>query len=130
MSESLDQSIVRLSKMVENYSDEVKQEIEESLDSTADKIIDYIIQNCPRSDGGSNHLADSFVKTEIGSGANKVIYISSNKKGRLVHLIELGFKHKNGSHVPPRPFLRPAYDTFTPKMLEEIKKLISGGGSK
>lgn len=128
MSESLDQSMVRLSKMVESYSDEVKQEIEELLDSTADKIIDYIIQNCPRSDG-SNHLADSFVKTEVGSGVNKTIYISSKTKGSLVHLIELGFKHISGKHVAARPFMRPAYDIFTPKMLEEIKKLISGGGS-
>ena len=56
-----------------------------------------------------------------------MIYISSKTKSRLVHLIELGFKHRSGRHVAAKPFLRPAYDKFTPEMLEEIKKIISGG---
>ena len=97
------------------------------LDETADKILNYIFSNCPRSGLGSNHLADSFIKTEVGSGLKKTIYISSKTKGRLVHLIELGFKHRSGKHVSAQPFMRPAYDTFTPEMLEEIKKIIEGG---
>lgn len=72
-------------------------------------------------------MADSFVKTPLGDGVQKVIYISSKSKGRLVHLIELGFKHKSGRHVAARPFLRPAYESFTPEMLEEIKNIIHGG---
>jgi len=44
----------------------------------------------------------------------------------LVHLIEFGFMHRSGKYVNPRPFLRPAYDTFTPKMLEDIKVIIRG----
>lgn len=127
MSESLDNIGVRLTGMIASYTADVKKEAEESLDKTADEIIDYIKQNCPRGDT-SNHLADSFIKTEVGSGVNKTIYISSKTKGPLVHLIELGFKHRSGKHVAARPFLRPAYDTFTPQMLEEIKKIISGGG--
>ena len=70
----------------------------------------------------------SFIKTEVGSGLKKTIYISSKTKGRLVHLIELGFKHRSGKHVSAQPFMRPAYDTFTPEMLEDIKKIIERGG--
>ena len=125
MAISLDNMTIKISELIQKYTDEVKEAIDE-LDKTADEILDYIKTNAPR--GKSNtHLADSFVKTEIGSGVNKVIYISSKTKSRLVHLIELGFKHRSGRHVAAKPFLRPAYDKFTPEMLEEIKKIISGG---
>ncbi len=126
---SLDKIGVRLSDIVEQYTEEIQSDVVATLDKTADEIIDYITSHCPKTDTGSEHLADSFIKTEVGSGANKIIYISSKTKGRLVHLIELGFKHRSGKHVPARPFMRPAYDTFTPEMLEDIKKIISGGNA-
>ena len=126
MNKTLDNVVTSISSLVSNYADEVAKQVEHELDETANEILDYIQKNCPRGDGGL-HLADTFVKTEVGSGVKKVIYISSNKKGRLVHLIELGFKHRSGRHVEARPFMRPAYNEFTPKMLEDIKAIIKGG---
>lgn len=127
MAVSVDEIGTKLTDIIKDYASEVQEEVLKRFELTADEILDYIKNNCPRSDGGSNHLADTFVKTEVGSGLNKIIYISSQKKGRLVHLIELGFKHRSGRHVPARPFMRPAYDTFTPEMLEDIKSIIKGG---
>jgi hypothetical protein len=121
MSESLDSFSLKLSDIIENYSDDVKADVEKKLDETASEVLNYIKENCPRSGNGNNHLADSFILTTVGSGANKTIFISSGTKGRLVHLVELGFKHKSGKFVMARPFMRPAYETFTPEMLEEIK---------
>ena len=125
---SLDKVGVRISDLIKNYTDEVKEGLEDRLDKTAQDILEYIKNNCPRSAYGSNHLADSFILTTLGSGANKVIYISSGTKGRLVHLVELGFKHVSGKFVEARPFMRPAYEMFTPDMLEDIKKIIESGG--
>ena len=125
---SIDELGVRISDLIKNFTDDVKDGLEDRLDQTAKEILEYIKKNCPRSDSGSNHLADSFILTTVGSGANKTIYISSGTKGRLVHLVELGFKHKSGKHVEARPFMRPAYETFTPQMLEDIKKIIQRGG--
>lgn len=125
---SLDELGVRITDLIKDFTDDVKDGLEDRLDETAKQIVDYIKNNCPRSNGGSNHLADSFILTTVGSGANKVIYISSGTKGRLVHLVELGFKHKSGKHVEARPFMRPAYETFTPQMLEDIKNIIQRGG--
>lgn len=127
MAVSVDEIGTKLTDIIKDYASEVQEEVLKRFELTADEILDYIKNNCPRSDGGSNHLADTFVKTEVGSGLNKIIYISSQKKGRLVHLIELGFKHRSGRHIPARPFMRPAYDTFTPEMLEDIKSIIKGG---
>ncbi len=125
---SLDELGVRISDLIKDYADNVKEGLEDRLDETAKQILDYIKSNCPRSDSGTNHLADSFILTIVGSGVNKTIYISSGTKGRLVHLVELGFKHISGKHVEARPFMRPAYETFTPEMLEDIKKIIERGG--
>lgn len=46
---------------------------------------------------------------------------------RDTHLLEFGYTHRSGKYVGPRPFMRPAYDMFTPKMLEDIKEIISKG---
>lgn len=127
MSANMDNLSAKLTDLVENYVDEVQKDVLDRFNLTADEILSYIEKNCPRGDGGSNHLATSFIKTEVGTGINKTIYISSKTKGRLVHLIELGFRHRSGKHVAARPFLRPAYDEFTPKMLEDIKSIIKGG---
>ena len=126
MKETLDNIATRISSLVSEYTDDVIKQVEHELDKTSNEILDYIQKNCPRGNG-KLHLADTFVKTEVGSGMKKVVYISSNKKGRLVHLIELGFKHRSGKHVEARPFMRPAYNEFTPKMLEDIKAIIRGG---
>ena len=125
---SIDELGVRISDLIKDYADDVKEGLEDRLDETAKQILDYIKSNCPRSDSGTNHLADSFILTTIGSGVNKTIYISSGTKGRLVHLVELGFKHISGKHVEARPFMRPAYEMFTPEMLDDIKQIIQNGG--
>ena len=110
---------------VSSYTDEVIKALAAKLDETADKILEYIKSNAPRS-GQKDGLADDFVKADVGSGVNKTIVIYGKEKGMLVHLIEFGFMHRSGKYVNPRPFLRPAYDTFTPKMLEDIKVIIRG----
>lgn len=129
MKTNLDNLGINLSKLVDEYASDIKEDVVARLDETADAILEYIASHCPRTGVGGNHLADSFVKTEVGAGVNKTVYISSKTKGRLVHLVELGFKHRSGVHVAAQPFMRPAYDTFTPEMLEDIRKIIRGGGA-
>lgn len=122
---TLDNLTEKIMDEVNNYSDELKKELEQKLDETADKIIEYIKENAPRS-GRREALADSFIKEDIGEGYNKTIMIYSKTKGRMVHLIEFGFIHKSGQYINPQPFLRPAFDQFTPKMLEDVKGIIRG----
>ena len=117
-----------IEKAVKDYSKEVELAIVRRLEETADQILDYIKENAPRSPWTKEHLGDSFVKESYGDGVNKTIVIYSKTKGSIVHLIELGFKHRSGKLISARPFMRPAYDELTPKMLEDIKKIINGGG--
>lgn len=117
----------KLSELVSAYSQETKHAVNARIESCADEILEYVKANAPRSKEFSNHLADSFVKTVVGEGENKIIYISSKSKYRLVHLVELGFRHSSGKHISGRPFLRPSYDKFTPQMMEDIKRIITHG---
>ena len=119
----------KISDMIKDYSVATKAQINKRIDECADEIIDYLRSNTPKSIGFGSHLADSFIKTEVGKGENRIIYISSKTKYRLVHLVELGFRHTSGKHISGRPFLRPSFDTFTPKMMEDIKRIIAHGTS-
>lgn len=110
---------------IKEYTDDVKKELERNLDETGAKILEYVIANTPRS-GRKGAMADEFTKTEIGEGINKTIVIYAKEKGRLVHLIEFGFQHKGGKYVAARPFMRPAFEYFTPKMLDDIRGIIRG----
>ena len=123
---SLDELGVAISNMVEEYAKDIMAKLEKRLDETAQEIVKYITTHAPRS-GGSKPFADSFVAEAQGSGINKSIVIFSSEKGKLTHLLEFGFTHRSGKYVGPRPFMRPAYDLLTPKMLEDIKSIIEKG---
>jgi len=123
---TLDELGVAISSMVDDYAQDIIIKLEERLDETAQEIVKYISSNAPRS-GGSKPFADSFIAEPQGSGINKSIVIFSNEKGKLTHLLEFGFTHRSGKYVGPRPFMRPAYDLLTPKMLEDIKRIIEKG---
>lgn len=125
---TLDELGVSISNMVDDYAREIIVKLEKRLDETALEIVKYISNHAPRS-GGSKPFANSFVAEAQGSGINKSIVIFSNEKGKLTHLLEFGFTHRSGKYVGPRPFMRPSYDLFTPKMLEDIKSIIEKGNA-
>ncbi len=122
---TLNDFVDEINNGISEYAHSVKKELEQELNNTADKILEYIITNAPRS-GRKKAMADEFIKTDIGQGYNKTIVIHAKEKGRLVHLIEFGFQHRNGKYIAARPFMRPAFDYFTPKMLDDIRRIISG----
>lgn len=124
---SLDELGLKISELVNEYTDDIKIAMEKVLDDTAVKVLQYIKSKAPRS-GQSEGFADSFVALPEGEGLNKKIAIYSSTKGRLTHLLEFGFTHRGGKFVGPRPFMRPAYDAFAPDMLEQIKNIIEKGG--
>ena len=122
---TVDNFISAIEKEVNDYSKQTLADIEKALDETADKILAYIKSNTKRS-GRSSALADDFIKEYSGTGITKTITIHAKSKGSITHLIEFGFTHKSGQYVGARPFLRPAFDELSPKMIEDIKRIISG----
>lgn len=123
---SLDNLGSEIYNLIETYSESKKIELEKLLDYTADKILDYIQKNAPRSNK-KNAVADSFTKLDVGKGIHKQVIIYSKSRGRIIHFIEFGFKHRNGRFIPARAFMRPAFDRFSVEMIEEIKAIIMRG---
>lgn len=123
---TLDDLSSNIMSIVSEYKEEIQKELEGLLDKTADEMLKYIQNNAPRS-GKKNAVADSFKKLELGKGVDKTVVIYSRSRGRIIHLIEFGFRHRNGKFIPARAFMRPAYDTFTPEMIDRIKKIIERG---
>jgi len=123
---TLDELGISISKLVADYVDGITPKLEKKLDETAKEIIRYISNNAPRS-GGSKAFADSFVTEVKGKGIYTTITIYSDTKSKLTHLLEFGFTHRSGKFVRGKPFLRPAYDQFTPGMLEDIKQIVEKG---
>ena len=123
---TLDDLSSNIMSIVSDYKDEIQKELEGLLDKTADEMLKYIQNNAPRS-GKKNAVADSFKKLELGKGIDKTVVIYSKSRGRIIHLIEFGYRHRNGKFIPARAFMRPAYDTFTPEMIDKIKKIIERG---
>lgn len=123
---TLDNLASAIEAKVNAYTEEVKASLEKSLDDTAVKIVDYIKMHAPRS-GKSGAYADSFVIVPNGTGIDKTLIIFSKEMGRLTHLLEFGFTHRGGKFVAPRPFMRPAFDTFSKEMLDDMKRIVQGG---
>lgn len=125
---SLDDFTLKISELIEKSLD-FDKELDEVLDKTASDIISDIKETAPI--GNSNeHLKDSFIALKEGTKVNKSVTIYSKSKGRLVHLIEFGFVHRNGRFVSARPFLRPSYEKEAPKMEEKIKEAIKNAANK
>lgn len=113
--------------MVDEYAKEVIEDLDNVLDETARKIIEYISVHAPRS-GENKAFADSFITESKGKGIYKTVSVYSGTKGRLTHLLEFGYTHRSGKFVGPRPFMRPAFDILSPKMIEDVKRIIEEGG--
>ena len=47
-----------------------------------------------------------------------------DRRLRHGHLVEFGFRHKSGKQVPARPWLRPAFDTYSSDFLRGFKYIL------
>jgi hypothetical protein len=123
---TLDDLAKTIEENIHQYTEEVKIRLEKKLDETAEKIVEFIKNNAPRS-GQAEAFADSFVVVANGEGIQKTLIIFSKVRGRITHLLEFGFTHRSGRFVSARPFMRPAFDTFSEQMLNDMKRIIEGG---
>lgn len=121
---------VELSKIIEEYTEEVSAAIEEEIDKTANDLKEEIQATAPKRKGkhGGKYSKGFAIKKENGGGSTSRIIYNKSKPG-LVHLLELGHAKRGGKgRVEARPHLRPAYDKIVPKMEREIEDIIKRGG--
>lgn len=74
----------------------------------------------PNTDTGN--LANSIKNRRAGSPTTRDIVVHAKYGVPL----ELGWISKGGNYVPPRPFLRPAFDRVAPGFLLAVKSVMRG----
>lgn len=74
----------------------------------------------PNTDTGN--LANSIKNRRAGSPTSRDIVVHAKYGVPL----ELGWISKGGNHVPPRPFLRPAFDRVAPGFLLAVRSVMRG----
>lgn len=122
---SPDNLTVELSKLLQDYTQEVTEAIEEEIDKTAKLVLDEVKRTAPKKTGA---YAKGFKikKDDYKGSVTRVIYQS--KKPGLAHLLELGHVKRGGGRVSERPHMRPAYDKYVPTMEKNIEEIIKKGG--
>ena len=122
---SPDNLTVELSKLLQNYTQDVSIAIEEEIDKTAKLVLDEVKRTSPVKTG--KYKKGWKIKKEDRKG--EVVRIIYNKdKGSIVHLLELGHAKRGGGRVSERPHMRPAYDKYVPQMEKNIETIIKNGG--
>jgi HK97 gp10 family phage protein len=96
-------------------------EVQNVLSSPASKLIASIKANIPNDDTGN--LRRSIQEFKPKSKTYKVIGPKYGKGGgNHANLVEYGFKHKGGKVIPPKSFIRKAFDENKSNILNEMEK--------
>lgn len=139
MSNSNKVSIDNLSSAIFKQLTEYKENIEEEVVETSNKLIKEaskeLKQISPKSKktvrlkGGTIVTSGSYAKSwSIKNGKKaKDIYskIAYNRKHyRLTHLLEFGHANRDGSRTKPIPHIRKTEDKYKEKFIEELERKI------
>lgn len=117
---------IELSKIISEYTEEVRAAIDEEVDTTAKKVLDEIKATSPKKTG--KYRKGFKIKKNDAKGSTGRIIYNKDRPG-LVHLLELGHAKKGGKgRVSAQPHLRPAYDKYVPRMEKNIENIIMKGG--
>ena len=127
---SPDNLTVELSKLLQDYTTEVTEAIEEEIDKTAKLVLDEVKRSTAwtdRTKGAKGYRKGFRIKKIDYKGSITRIIYQKNKPG-LAHLLELGHANRDGGRTSARPHMRPAYDKYVPTMEKNIEEIIKKGG--
>lgn len=122
---SIDQLAAEITKAVREYTEDVTEAIEQKVDEVADQVLKEVKSTAPKRTGKYRR---GFVKTNRDGPGRVRRFVWNRRRYMLVHLLEFGHAKRGGGRVAGRPHLRPAYDKYVPKLIEEIRKIIKNGG--
>jgi len=124
---SIDQLAAEITRAIRQYTDDVTAAIVETVDQTADEILQEVKTNHPYRDR-TGEYTKGFRKTKQDDPGRTRRIIWNRKHYRRVHLLEFGHAKRGGGRVPAYPHLRPAYDKHAPRLVDKIKQIIRNGG--
>lgn len=109
-----------LSKIIEDYKDDVEKETKKAVDASARKAVSYLKTNSPKKTG--KYAADWASKQDkTGFGDySRIIY--NKKRYMLTHLLELGHHNvRTGRRTKGIPHIEPAYQVAAREIERRLK---------
>lgn len=124
----VDELAVIINKQLEQYTEEVAEQVKAAAQDAADFCVDKIKSNARSDIGGSGAYAASWKKEKLEESKYNIKYVVHSEAPyyRLAHLLEYG--HEIWSHgkntdkrTKKRPHIRPAERDMEKKFTEDIK---------
>ena len=116
-------------KVLSEYKENIDEEIKETADKIAKEAKEDLINDSPRSKKERNqkYYKGWAIKKKINKNGKYVLAIWNKTNYRLTHLLEFGHNVKNGGKVKAVPHIRKVEEKMSKEFEEELKKKIRKG---
>lgn len=108
-----------ISQMLEEYTEEVGEQIRADVEQVSKETVQDLKQTSPKQTGG---YAKGWIKRVVTDKKGRyVVRIENRKKPSLTHLLEYGHKKTGGGMVPARQHIGPAEERAKQKLIGRAK---------
>ena len=116
-------------KVLNEYKENIDEEVKETADKIAKEAKEDLISNSPRSkkERGQKYYKGWAIKKKINKKGKYVLAIWNKTNYRLTHLLEFGHNSKNGEKAKAVPHIRKVEEKMSKEFEEELKKKITKG---
>lgn len=119
-----------LSDLLEDYSQEVQEGVNQAVLTAGKKALDTVRKKSPARRGKKYRKGWRMLKGKTGVGRrNTSVTIYNSKMGSFTHVIEKGHQKVNGGRVEGRPHIQPACEQAERTLEQEARAAIEGAGS-
>ena len=116
-------------KVLNEYKENIDEEVKETADKIAKEAKEDLISNSPRSkkERGQKYYKGWAIKKKINKKGKYVLAIWNKTNYRLTHLLEFGHNLKNGEKAKAIPHIRKVEEKMSKEFEEKLKKKITKG---
>lgn len=116
-------------KVLNEYKENIDEEVKETADKIAKEAKEDLISNSPRSkkERGQKYYKGWSIKKKINKKGKYVLAIWNKTNYRLTHLLEFGHNLKNGEKAKAIPHIRKVEEKMSKEFEEKLKKKITKG---
>lgn len=109
-----------IEKILNEYGDEVKKNLDEILMRTAKVGANLLKSESSSKFGGTGKYARGWTVTEEKNDRWGSTYVIHNRVYNLPHLLEFGHAKRNGGRVAGRPHIKPVEERLITQVEQEV----------
>lgn len=111
-------------KELKNYSDDVKEKVEDALPKIAKEGVKTLKSTSPKGKS-RKHYADGWAMQEESGRLGKTVTVYNKSKPGLAHLLENGHAKRGGGRVEGITHIAPVEQDMIERLEEEIEKAVT-----